>query len=59
MEYTPCYGAPTVHWVSLLASRLASRKILIEHNIKNWTGPALCVLCGRDNSEIIMTCVVI
>jgi hypothetical protein len=24
----------------------ASRKILIEQNIKKQTGPALCVLCG-------------
>jgi hypothetical protein len=30
----------------LPATRLASREILIEQNIKKWTGPALCVLCG-------------
>ncbi len=33
----------------LPATRLASRKILIEQNIKNQTGPALCVLCGRTS----------
>jgi hypothetical protein len=30
----------------LLVTRLASRKILIEQNIKKLTGPALYVLCG-------------
>jgi hypothetical protein len=38
--------APTEHWGPLPASRLASRKILIEQNIKKETGPSLCVLCG-------------
>jgi hypothetical protein len=47
--YIPCFSAPVVHWVSLPANRLASRKILIEQNIKKRTGPALCVLCGRDS----------
>ncbi len=46
MEYIPCYSAPALHWGLLPATRLASRKILIEQNIKKRTGPALCVLCG-------------
>jgi hypothetical protein len=41
VEYITCYGAPTVHWGLLPASRLASMKILIEENIKVSTGPAL------------------
>jgi hypothetical protein len=45
-EYIPCYSAPAVHWCLLPATRLASRKVLIEENIKKWTGAALCVLCG-------------
>ncbi len=44
--YILCYGGPAEHWGPLPASRLASRKILIEQNIKKWTGPALCVLYG-------------
>jgi hypothetical protein len=32
--------------VPLPATRLASRKILIEQNIKKRTGPSLYVLCG-------------
>ncbi len=47
LEYIPCYGGPAEHWGPLPATRLASRKILIEQNIKKWTGPALCVLCGQ------------
>jgi hypothetical protein len=35
-----------LHWGLLPATRLASRKILIEQNIKKRTGPALCVLCA-------------
>ncbi len=46
MEYIPCYSALAVHWDLLPATRLASRKILIEQNIKKRTGPALCVLSG-------------
>ncbi len=40
MEYIPCCIAPVEHWGLLLASMLASRKILIEQNIKRRTGPA-------------------
>jgi hypothetical protein len=43
VEYIPCYGALAEHWGLLPATRLASRKILIEQNIKKRTGPALCV----------------
>jgi hypothetical protein len=46
VEYIPCYGGPAEHWGPLPATRLASRKILIEENIKKRTGPSLCVLCG-------------
>jgi hypothetical protein len=48
MEYIPCYSVPTVHWGLLPATRLASRKMLIE---QMWTGPALCVfsLLGFDS----------
>jgi hypothetical protein len=46
VEYILCYGGPAEHWGPLPATRLASRKILIEQNIKEPTGPALCVLCG-------------
>ncbi len=41
MEYIFCYGAPAIHGSILPASRLVSRKILIEQNIKIRTGPAL------------------
>ncbi len=37
---------PAEHWSLLPATRLASRIILIEQNIKKRTGPALCVLCA-------------
>jgi hypothetical protein len=43
VEYIPSYSAPAEHWGLLPATRLASRKILIEQNIKRRTGPALCV----------------
>jgi hypothetical protein len=46
VEYILCYGDPAEYWGPLPATRLASRKILIERNIKKRTGPALCVLCG-------------
>ncbi len=42
VEYIPCYSG------FLPATRLASRKILIEQNVKKRTGPALCVLCGHN-----------
>jgi hypothetical protein len=45
MEYILSYGGPAEHWGPLPVTRLARRKILIEQNIKNRTGPALCVLC--------------
>jgi hypothetical protein len=44
MECIPCNSAPAVHWNLLPVTRLASRKILVEQNIKKRTGPALCVL---------------
>jgi hypothetical protein len=47
VEYIPCYGGRAEHWGPLPATRLASRKILIEQNIKKPTEPALCVLCGQ------------
>ncbi len=47
-EYIPCCTAPVLHWGLLPETRLASRIILIEQNIKKWTGPSLCVLCGVD-----------
>ncbi len=46
VEYIPCYSGPAEHWGFLPATRLASRIILIEQNIKKRTGPALCVLCA-------------
>ncbi len=50
VEYVPCYSAPGVRWSLLPATRLASRKMLIEQNIKRRTGPALYVfsLLGAD-----------
>jgi hypothetical protein len=50
VEYIHCCTAPAEaeHWGLLPASRLASRNMLIEQNIKKRTGPALCVLCGWD-----------
>jgi hypothetical protein len=44
VEYIPCYSAPVEHWGFIPATRLASRIILIEQNIKKRTGPALCTL---------------
>jgi hypothetical protein len=46
VEYILRYGGQAEHWGSIPATRLASRKILIEQNIKKRKGPALCVLCG-------------
>jgi hypothetical protein len=37
----------------LPATRLASRNILIEQNLKNRTGPALCVLCGSNHNVYV------
>ncbi len=50
VEYVPYYSAPGVRWSLLPATRLASRKILIEQNIKRRTGPAPYVfsLLGAD-----------
>jgi hypothetical protein len=48
--YIPSYGGPAEHWGSLPATRLASRKILIEqisksgqgqHSVYSVVGPAL------------------
>jgi hypothetical protein len=47
VKYIPCYSAPELHWDPLPATRLASRKLLIEQNIKTRAGPALCVLRGH------------
>jgi hypothetical protein len=55
LEYIPCYGGPAEHWGLLPATRLASREILIEQNIKKQTGPALCVLCEPDTEELVQT----
>jgi hypothetical protein len=46
MEYVPSCTAPAENWGQIPASRLASRNILNEQNIKKRTGPALCVFCG-------------
>ncbi len=35
VEYIPCYSALSVHWSLLPVSRLTSREILTEQNIKN------------------------
>jgi hypothetical protein len=48
VEYILCYGGPALHWGFLPATRLASRKVLNEKNIKKRTGPALCALCVED-----------
>jgi hypothetical protein len=48
LEYILCYGGQAEYWGLLPATRLASREILIEQNIKKRTGPALCVLCVYD-----------
>ncbi len=45
LEYIPYCTAPAVHWGLLSGTRLTSRIILTEQNIKKQTGPALCVLC--------------
>ncbi len=50
LEYIFCHGGPAEHWGLLPATRLASREILIEQNIKKHTGPSLCVLCGCKTS---------
>jgi hypothetical protein len=41
VEYIPCYSASAVLYGLLPASRIASRKIHVEQNIKIHTGPAL------------------
>jgi hypothetical protein len=41
MEYILCYSSPAVHWSLLNISRLASREIPMEQNIKIRTVPAL------------------
>jgi hypothetical protein len=43
MEYIPCCTASAEEGGLLPASRLASKNILIEKNIKKQTVPALCV----------------
>jgi hypothetical protein len=43
MEHIPYCTAPAEHWGLLHVTRLASRRILIEKNIKKRTGPALSV----------------
>ncbi len=49
VEYILCCGGPAEHWGPLPATRLASRKIIIEQNIKKLTEPALWLLCGGTN----------
>jgi hypothetical protein len=51
LEYIPCYGGPAEHWGLLPATRLASREIFIEENIKKRTGPALCELCEATETS--------
>jgi hypothetical protein len=58
VEYILFYGGPAEHWGPLPATRLASRKILIEQNIKKRTGPALCVLCGTYYTVTSVYCTV-
>jgi hypothetical protein len=38
LEYIPCYGASVENWGLLPPTRLASRKILIEHISKSGQG---------------------
>jgi hypothetical protein len=45
VEYIHCYSAPELLCGLLPATRLASREILTEQNIKKRTGPSLCLLC--------------
>ncbi len=52
LEYILFYGGPAGHWGPLPATRLASRKILIDQNIKKRTGPALCSLCGLNHLSL-------
>jgi hypothetical protein len=63
VEYILCNSGPAEHWGPLPATRLASRKILIEQNIKKRMGPALCVFCvctvqtvGVLNVHLDLTC---
>ncbi len=56
MEYIPCYSGPAEHWGPLPATRLASRKILVEQNIKKRTGLSLCVLCGPISESMYTAC---
>jgi hypothetical protein len=51
VEYIPSYSGPAEHWGLLPATRLASREILTEQNIKKRTGPSLCVLCGGNKPD--------
>jgi hypothetical protein len=53
LEYIPCLPAPALHWGPLPATRLASREILIEQNIKKRTGPSLWLLCGNEPVRIL------
>jgi hypothetical protein len=56
VEYILCYGGPAEHWGPLPATRLASRKILIQQNIKKRTGPfTLCTLWFKhmDNVNLL------
>jgi hypothetical protein len=52
VEYISCQSVPAVPWSLLPATGLASRKILSDKNIKNRTGPSLCVLRGPDSSLV-------
>ncbi len=52
VEYILCYGGPAEHWGPLLATRLASRKILIQQNIKKRTGPTKEALYPRRETAV-------
>jgi hypothetical protein len=47
----PIRAISQTHFPVYDTTRLASRKILIEQNIKKRTGPALWLLCGADSPE--------
>jgi hypothetical protein len=44
VEYIPCQSAPAIHWGFLPATRLASRIIIIEQNIKKDRASTLVTL---------------
>ncbi len=54
LKYVLCYGGPAEHWDLLPASRLASKEILIEQNIKADRAITLCTLqlCTQNLSRM-------